>query len=450
MIRGIIIAVLAIGVAGTAYWGYQEHREKNAILVQAENNYQRAFHDLTYQVDLLNDKLGTTLAMNSRRSLSPALTDVWRVTSEAQNDVGQLPLALLPFNKTEEFLDEIGDFTYKAAVRDLEKEPLSDQEYKLLQQLYAQSGDIQNELRKVQNTVMKNNLRWMDVELALASGDEAKDNSIIDGFKTVENKVNGFSEASQLGPTHVSHRQKDQKYRYIKGKEISKEEAIEIAKKFVSYDKTAKFSVKENRAGSDFEFYTVDIKDTKSNNYATLDLTKVVGYPIIFMNNREVKEAKISLNDAEKKAKLFLDKQNYKSMEMFESSQYDSVAIFNFVQVENGIRIYTDSIKVKVALDTGSIIGYSAEEYLQTDKNRQLKKPEKSMEEAKKKINPKVKVMENRLAIITNDLGDEILCYEFLGVLGNDTYRIFINADNLDEEMVEKMDEAEPSYDNTI
>ncbi|MGR5914373.1 hypothetical protein ACT7DA_18980 [Bacillus pacificus] len=30
----------------------------------AENSYQRAFHDLAYEVDLLHDKIGTTLAMN--------------------------------------------------------------------------------------------------------------------------------------------------------------------------------------------------------------------------------------------------------------------------------------------------------------------------------------------------------------------------------------------------
>lgn len=28
MIRGIIIAVLSLGVIGTGVWGYQEHREK--------------------------------------------------------------------------------------------------------------------------------------------------------------------------------------------------------------------------------------------------------------------------------------------------------------------------------------------------------------------------------------------------------------------------------------
>ena len=44
-----------------------------------------------------------------------------RLTSEARSDVGQLPLTLMPFNKTEEFLANIGDFSYRAAIRDLEK-----------------------------------------------------------------------------------------------------------------------------------------------------------------------------------------------------------------------------------------------------------------------------------------------------------------------------------------
>ena len=54
------------------------------------------------------------------------------------------------------------------AVRDLSKSPLTDKEYKTLNALYDQSGEIQNEMRQVQHLVIDNNLRWMDVELALA------------------------------------------------------------------------------------------------------------------------------------------------------------------------------------------------------------------------------------------------------------------------------------------
>jgi len=451
MVRGIIIAVLAVAVAGTAYWGYQERADKNAVLIQAENNYQRAFHDLTYQMDLLNDKIGTTLAMNSRNSLSPALTEVWRITSEAQNDVGFLPLGLLPFNKTEEFLSEIGNFSYQAAVRDLENKPLTDDEYKVLQNLYEQSGEIQNELRNVQNIVMKKHLRFTDIEMALSSGEEMQDNSIIDGLEVVEEKVTGYSEASQFGPTHVTYKQKEQNFRNIKGKEITKDEAINIAKRFVpTYSKEMKISVEENRKGSDFKFYSIDVNDPKTDSQAHLDVTKVVGYPIIFMNNREIGEAKLSLNQAAEKAKSFLEKQNYTSMDLFESSQYDSVGIFNFVHLEDGIRVYSDSIKVKIALDDGDVIGYSAEEYLQTNKERKIEEATVTVEEAKKKINPNVKIMENRLAIITNSMGQEVLCHEFLGVINNDTYRIYINAQTNDEELVEKLDEAEPIYSSNV
>lgn len=446
MARGIIIAILAVAVAGTAYWGYQEREEKNAVLLQSENNYQRAFHDLTYQIDLLNDKIGTTLAMNSRSSLSPALTEVWRITSEAQNDVGFLPLGLLPFNKTEEFLSEIGNFSYQTAVRDLENEPLTEDEYAVLQNLYEQSGEIQSELRDVQTKVIENNLRFTDIEMALAAGEEVQDNSIIDGLEVVEQKVTGYSEASQFGPSYVTYKQKEQSFRNLTGKEISKDEALDIARRFVpTYSDEMEMSIKENKEGSDFKFYSIDIDDPKTDSQAHLDVTKVVGYPIIFMNNREIGKATLSLNEAAEKAKNFLEKQNYTSMDLFESSQYDSVGIFNFVHLENGIRVYSDSIKVKIALDDGDVIGYSAEDYLQTNKEREILEPAITVEEAKAKINSNVDIMENRLAIITNSLGEEVLCHEFIGVINNDTYRIYINAQTNAEELVEKLSDGEPA-----
>ena len=53
--------------------------------------------------------------------------------------------------------------------------------------------------------------------------------------------------------------------------------------------------------------------------------------------------------------------------------------------------------------------------------------------------------MEDRLAVIMDQNGKEILCYEFMGVLDDETYRIFINAANGDEELVEKLADNELS-----
>ncbi|HWJ80545.1 MAG TPA: germination protein YpeB, partial [Niallia sp.] len=44
----------------------------------------------------------------------------------------------------------------------------------------------------------------------------------------------------------------------------------------------------------------------------------------------------------------------------------------------------------------------------------------------------------------------EVLCYEFIGTLDNDTYRIYINAENGIEEKVEKLKNAEPVYEEVV
>lgn len=450
MFRGILITVLSLAVAGTALWGYQEHREKNAVLINAENNYQRAFHELTYQIDLLHDKIGTTLAMNSRESLSPTLAEVWRITSEAHNDVGQLPLTLLPFNKTEEFLAKIGDFSYQTAVRDLNKEPLNDQEYETLKSLYSQSEEIQDELRNVQHMAMKKNLRWMDVELALATGKEQSDNSIIDGFKTVEKAVEGYSE-TDLGSTFLNLKSNDNSYNHLGGKEISKEEAVKIAQKYAGVGKEARIEVTENGKGSDYNFYSVSMENEKTGLTFNMDITKKGGKPLWFVLSRDVKEQKISLNDAGNTAKQFLLDNKYKDIELIESTQYDNIGVFTIVKSLDGVRIYPKSVKVKVALDNGQIIAFANDEYLKAvTSDTEIAKPGISLEEARKKINPQVKVQEDRLAVIMNDVNKVVLCYEFMGTLDHDTYRIFINAETGMEEKVEKMKNAEPIYADVI
>jgi len=449
LLRGIAIAVLVIGIAGTAYWGYQEHREKTAILINAENNYQRAFHDLTYQIDLLNDKIGTTLAMNSRSSISPQLAEVWKITSQAHGDVGQLPLTLLPFNKTEEFLANIGNFSYKAAIRDLDKEPLTEKEYGTLKTLYKQSGEIQQDLRQVQYMVLKNNLRWMDVELALATEKGKTDNTIIDGFKTVEKTVEGYSE-TDFGPAQINLQIRDENFKKLQGKKISKNDAIKITRRYASLDNAGKVKVEENGKGSDYGFYSVSILDPKTNLEASMDISKKGGYPIWFLLERDVKKQVISLNDASNKAITFLKDNKFANLDLFESAQYDNIGVFTFVGNQEGVRIYPDAIKMKVALDNGEIIGFSAEDYLKSHKTREIPEAGISLEEAKKKINPNLKIMDQTKAVILNELNAEVLCYEFLGVLGNDTFRIFINAEDGTEEKVEKLHNAEPIYEDVV
>ncbi|WP_077326715.1 germination protein YpeB [Virgibacillus siamensis] len=444
MIRWILIGVLTIGIAATAVWGYQEHQEKNDILVQAENDYQRAFHELTYHVDLLNDKIGTALAMNSRKSLSPQLVEIWRLASQANSDVGQLPLVLMPFNKTEEFLSEIGDFTYKTAVRDLGKKPLTDKEVSRLENLYKQSKDIKNELRKVQNVVLEENLRWMDVQMALATGDEQSDNTIVDGFKTVEKKVEGYSESNVDSPLSGTS-SKEHNYQFLKGENtISKEEALQRSKKIFQVNNTDHIKITKSGKGSDLPIYSISYRNDDKNAY--MDMSQQGGHPISLLVNRKIGKQKISLNEGMEKAKSYLQQNDFEKMQIFQSNQYDNIGVYSFLYNQDGVRVYSDAVEVKVALDNGDLLGFTAKNYFMNHKKRNIPEPKISAKEAKSHVNPDVKINEKHLAIIDNDMGKEVLTYEFLGVLGNETYRIFINAKDGTEEKVEKLDGKEVDF----
>ncbi|WP_173916282.1 germination protein YpeB [Halobacillus sp. Marseille-Q1614] len=443
MFRWITITLLTIAVIGLGVFGYKEHQDKNAILIQAENNYQRAFHELTYDVDMLHDKIGSTLAMNSHKQLSPQLAEIWRLTSEASSDVGQLPLTLLPFNKTEEFLHNIGDFAYKTAVRDLEKDPLTDDEIAGLEGLYKQSGEIRDELRQVQSVVLEDNLRWMDVELALATNDENGDNTIINGFKTVEKSMDGFQETNRENGFAIETQQMSNPK--IEGKEINEDQARNIAKDWFGDSGNSKITITKSGKGADIPTITASYQKGETNGY--MDISQNGGYPLTLMVSRQVNEPKIGLNEASIEAEKYLDKLNLKDMELAESSQYDNVGVFRYVYSKDGVRYYPRTIHLKVALDNGELLGLSAREFFSNNSEPINAEPKISEEEAREMLNPNLEIQDNYLAVIKNDLNEPVLCYEFLTTKGGETYRIFINATNGEEEKVETLNSTEQKYD---
>lgn len=444
MFRWIIISILSLGVIGTTYWGYQEHQEKNAILIQAENTYQRAFHELTYHIDLLHDKIGSSLAMNSNDSLSPQLVEIWRITADAHANVGQLPLSLLPFNKTEEFLANIGNFTYRVAVRDLDTDPLNEDELATLEGLYEQSGEIKDELRQVQHTALSNNLRWMDVQLALATEDEQMDNTIVDGFQTVEKKVEGYSEAANFDTLIGDHTSEVHDYLFVNEEPLTEEEIIERSKEIFDVKSDENLSITKSGDGADISVYSVSYQNEQKYGY--MDITEQGGHPITLLINRPINEKNLSLYDGLQEATNYLEEYGFDNMVVFQSTQYDNIGVYSFLYAEDDVRIHSDSVEIKIALDDGDILGLSAKNYLMNHRQREIPQPALSPEEAKEQVNSQVEIQEEFLAIIDNEFGKEVLVYEFLGILNDDTFRIFINAMDGREEKVEKLMNSELNF----
>lgn len=443
MLRTITIALLSIGVLGTTYWGYKEHQEKNTLLIHAENNYQRSFHELSHHMDLLHDSIGTSLAMNSGEKLSPQFVEIWRITSDALANVSQLPLSLIPVHKTEEFLSEIGDFTYRTAIRNLDDEPLNEEEIETLYHFYDQAANLKDELRQMQYDVLQNNLRWMDVELALVTQDDSLDSPIIDGFEAVEKYVDQVSsETAEI--SYLQTPKPKEGYKALTGKKKNEKEIRQFSKELFNLKDGVEISVSKSGDGADIPFYSVFYEDGKR---VYMDITEKGAHPMNILVERDIKKAKLSLNDGLLKAEQYLKEFGYEQLDLLESQQFDNVGVYTFLNKEGEVRIYPDTVVMKVALDNGDIIGLNANDYLYNYQERKIPEPKISVEEARKAVNQSVKVHDENLALIENDLHEEVLAYEFLGEMKDETYRIFINANTGQEEKVEKLTNTEMNFD---
>ncbi|MEC0306602.1 germination protein YpeB [Paenibacillus lautus] len=441
-LSAILFPVATILLIGALVWGYQENKEKNAILINAENQYQRAFHDLSYNMDRIHAELGNTLAVSSTSQgmHRKGLMNVWRLTSEAQNEISQLPLTLLPFNKTEEFLSRISNFAYKTGVRDLTKEPLSEGEVKTLKSLYANSGEITKDLQHVQNKVIANSLRWMDVETALATN-KVEDNSIIDGFKTVDKKVESYPELD-WGPS-VSSIYDRRSVKQLAGMPISEEDVKRKALKFSDVGNNAKVQVTKNGSGTEWVSYTAKVQHP-NGHMLSMDFTEKGGQLISYTDERNVGAKQASVQAAIDKAQQFLTKKGYSDMTVVSADQYDNLANFSFVREEDGVLIYPEKITVRSAMDNGDVIGFQASDFVYEHQiKREIPQPQISLAEAEKVLNPEFKVLYHRKALIKNDRSEDVLCYELGGRINGAQYRIYINSDTGLEETVEVVKDAQ-------
>lgn len=441
-LSAVLFPIVAILLVGTGLWGYQEHQEKNRILVKAENQYQRAFHDLSYHMDQLHEELGNTLAVSSTSNYNrKGLVNIWRLTSQAQSEVNQLPLTLMPFHETESLLANLASFSYKTATRDLQKNPMTDQEMKLLETLYKQSKEITGDLRKVQEAVINDHLQWMDVETLLASGEENFDNDIIDGFQLMNKRVSEYGDID-WGPT-VSVMNQRMTMQSVEGPSITEEEAKRRAAEFLGNADVSKMQVVENGADTKFSTYTVMASKPGEERPLQIEYTKQGGKLVYFMTERDVPSKKLDINQAVRAASDFLEDHRYEDMRAVSYDEYNNTASLMFARTSNGVTIYPEKLAVKVALDNGEVTGLSAGELLQAGKTEIKADPAMSEEEARKLLNPHFEERSVSLAVIRNDMEEEVLCYEFVGRINGGEYRIYFNADNGVEEKIERIRDSD-------
>ena len=163
-------------------------------------------------------------------------------------------------------------------------------------------------------------------------------------------------------------------------------------------------------------------------------ISKKGGHIVESSFDRDVQEEKISQVEANEIGKAYLASKGFENMKETYFIKQGNIVTINYAYNDSGIIVYPELIKVRVALDNGEILGIETTGDLNSHKSRAYKKPDISIEQARKSLNEKIEIKSESMAIIPTKWKTEIFCYEFKGSVEGKDFLVYINCETGDEE----------------
>lgn len=422
-----LVVLLFILVLITGYYAYSL-REKYIITVN--NNYNRAFAEAVNHINNIENFLAKTQITKNPEYSAETLTEIWNDANIAMIYLSEIPFDSEGNTKTIKFLNQVSDYSYLLAKKNLSSEELNEEDFNNLSKLYDYSKELQMVLNQLSEEIYSGSLTWNELQ-SNTKTTLAQEVGNIDVFSNIDSTFNDYEGLIYDG-AYSEHLNRNEKKALV-GKEITREEAEEKIKNYIFND-IEKIDYKGFLENTDIQVYTFDVYVKNSKYY--IEITKVGGFLYQLNNSKEIVEEKISQDDANKIGIEYLNKIGFKNMKETYFTKRENVVTVNYAYNQDGIICYPDLIKVKIALDDGKILGIETKGYLNCHYKRTLNTPKISKDDAKKNINSKLEIIGESEAIIPNDDGREIYCYEYKGKVEDKEFLVYVNVENGKEENI--------------
>ena len=394
----------------------------------SENSYNMSFYELVNYVQNVEAYLAKSVITSTPEHGAETLTNLCNESNLAQICLSQLPIESQELQNTSKFLNQVSDYSYSLSRKNIYKEALSDEDLKNLKELHSYSVELENTLNQLSEDINSGRVHWNELENKgkNAFAQQVSTDSF-EGLSALEQKFHEYSGLIYDGA--FSDHLLNAEMKGLIGDDIDEEYAKQVAIKFVGEDKIEQIDslgYSENASIPEYDFYIRTFDDNNIN----ISISKKGGHVISMNSNREVSNEVISQEDANERGKEFLNTHDFHGMKETYYLKRDGIVTINYAYTQDDVVVYSDLIKVKVALDNGEILGIETTGYLNNHTQRDVSNIKISKEKAKEVINENLDVLSEGLAIIPTEFKTEILCYEFKGKVDDREFLIYINSEN--------------------
>lgn len=401
-----------------------------------ENTYNQAFSELVYYVQNIENLLAKATISSSNKNGIETLTEIYRDSDLAVAYLSQVPLSTKELTKTAKFLNQLSEYSYSLSKKAINHEELSQEDLDNIEMLHDYSIDLKNSLSQMSDDISNKIISWKDITKTSVDGDYIQEVDNI-SLSTLVDIDKNFSEYSGLiydgaFSEHIEKREK----KGLTGSDISKEEAEKKVKQVFEKSKIKKIDFLEEVKDADIPVYKFSVEMYDTNVKASISITKKGGKVLLMSYPKEITQTNIEKEDADRIGKEFLAKIGFDNMkETYYQLDANTITV-NYAYSQNNVVVYPDLIKVKMSLYDGEILGIESKGYLNCHNKRDNIKAKVSKAEAKKKLNKKLNIKSEGLAIIPTEWKTEVLCYEFKGKVNETEFLVYINAETGEEEEI--------------
>ena len=425
----IAIVVFIVVIGGLIYVIVNNNKEAKTA---SQNTYNMAFYEVVDYVQNVETYLAKSLISSTPEHGAETLTNVWREANLAQAYLSQLPIESQELANTEKFLNQVSDYSYSLSRKNIYNESLSDEDLKNLKDLHNYSVELENTLNQLSDDINSGRIKWDELtNKGTTAFAQQVSTSSMDGFSNLEENFHQYSGLIYDGAfsEHLTNGEK----KGLTGDDIDEETAKQKAVDFIGKDNVQNVENLGFSENATIPEYNFSVK-TNSEDSISISISKKGGHIVYMNSNREVNAESISQEEANSKGKEFLNNHGIMDMKETYYLKQDGIVTINYAYVQNDVVVYSDLIKVKVALDNGEVLGIETTGYLNNHTKRDTSKIKISKESAKKTLNKDLQISSEGMAIIPTEFETEILCYEFKGKVDDKEFLVYINAENGREE----------------
>lgn len=427
---GVIITLLVILTLITGYYAFRLKEKYNTL---NNNNYTEAFSNLVNYINSVENYLAKSMISKSPEHATETLTQVWRDSNLAIVYLSRIPLENDGLSQTSKFLNQVSDYSYSLSRKNINGEELTESDFENLKSIYEYTLSLENTLNQLSDEIYNGEITWKSLNTN-SNFKFAQTVDSINVFSSIDSNLNEYEGLIYDG-AYSDHVNKAEKLG-LTGDDISEDEAKEKVKEFFNTDDISNIEFNSFLENANIPSYDFSVTLNGKNEKYSIMISKKGGHVVETSLDRDVSEENITQEQANEIGKSYLSDKNFTNMKETYFVKQGNIVTINYAYNDNGVIVYPDLIKVKIALDNGDVLGIETSGYLNSHTNRKYIEPKVSIEEAKNKLNSNLEILSENLAIIPTEWKTEIECYEFKGKIEDKEFLVYINTETGKEENI--------------